>query len=223
MTIGSDLTYIYTLNDPYNDEIRYVGKTDNLCKRLNEHIRKSNLSKTHKNNWIQHLLKNGKTPTIEILDIVPKNEWTFWEIYWIDLLKSWNINLTNIAYGGIGGDSGEVTRMKISEKLKGIVRSKETIEKYRISHLNKKHLNITKKKMSLNHTGLGNPMFGKTRTESSKTYRKVIQLDIFSNPIKEWNGLSIASKELKINRCTISDVCNNRKKTAGGYKWKYAK
>jgi len=37
----------------------------------------------------------------------------------------------------------------------------------------------------------------------------------------EYIYILIALKSLNINRCTISDVCNNRKNTVGRYKWRY--
>ena len=111
-----------------------------------------------------------------------------------------------------------VTLIKIWE----IVTTQATIENMKISATNRKHSEKTKSKMAISKMGDNNPMFGKTRTESSKKYRGVLQLDLNKNLIKPWQGVSIASKELKINRCTISDVCNSRKKTAGGFVWKYA-
>lgn len=215
-------TFIYTLNDPITHEIKYVGKTDNLKRRLNEHTKKIKYSKSHKNDWINHLLKNNIKPEIEILDIVIESEWCFWEEHWISLIKTWGFKLTNMTSGGDGGKQNAEANKKISEKLKGKVYSKETINKMRIAKLGVKASYETKLKMSNNKIGIKNPIYGKQRPESTKKYRKVIQCDLNFNEIKIWSGLIIASKELNINRCTITDVCNNRKKSAGGYKWKYA-
>lgn len=62
-----------------------------------------------------------------------------------------------------------------------------------------------------------------TRKEriSEKKGRKIIQLDKDDNIIKVWNGTCQASKELKINEGNIWEACNNKRKTAGKYKWKY--
>lgn len=219
---NNKITYIYTLSDPRTNEIRYVGKSDNPLNRLNEHIRKAKYSHTHKNNWINLLIKMNIKPIIEIIDIVNIGECDFWEQYWIDTFKIWGFNLTNIALGGIGGNLGEIVNAKISKKLKNRKFSEETISKMKISAKNRKLSDEGRKKLSISRMGSGNSMFGKQRPESSKQYRDVIQLDINSNYIKTWKGITIASKKLKINRCGITDVCNNRKKTAGGYVWKYA-
>ena len=80
---------IYTLTCPITLEIRYVGKTEKkLETRLSNHIKVSEKSNTHKNNWIKSLLKKELTPIIELLDIVPEIEWQFWEKYWISQFKT---------------------------------------------------------------------------------------------------------------------------------------
>lgn len=216
------LTYIYSLSDPNTNQIRYVGKSDNPQIRLNEHIRKCKYSNTHKNNWIKSLLNKNLKPVMEILDIVSINDCGFWENYWIIMMKTWGFELTNIANGGIGGNLGPIVNAKISKKLKNRIFSTETINRMKISAIDRKHTEETKSKMSMSKMGDNNPLFGKTRTESSKKYRSVIQLDLNNNLINSWRGVTIASNELKINRCSISDVCNGRKKTAGGYIWKYS-
>ena len=216
------LTFIYSLSDPNTNEIRYVGKSDNPNLRLIEHIRKCKYSNTHKNTWIRLLLNKNLKPIFEILDTVNINDCGFWENYWIDATKTWGFELTNIAKGGVGGNLGLVVNKKISQALTNRTYSNETIEKMRIGAKNRQISEEGRKSLSIHRTGKGNPMYGKIRPESSKKYRSIIQLDLNNNHIKNWKGLIVASKELKINRCTISDVCNGRKKTAGGYFWKYA-
>jgi hypothetical protein len=161
----------------------------------------------------------GFTPVI--INITPVNDWGFWEQYWIDVIKMWGFELTNIANGGRGGNQGIIVNKKISLALLNRKFSDETIEKMRLSAINRKISDGGRKSLSIHRTGSGNPMYGKIRPESSKKYRSVVQSDLNYTHIKTWQGLIIASKELKINRCTISDVCNGRKKTAGGYTWRY--
>jgi len=92
------MIYIYGL---YTDEdIRYVGKTNNLEKRLNEHIRDAKCNKnTHKHNWIRKELKNNKEIKIKILEECNIKNWEEKEKLWI---KKYN-NLTNCTEGGEGG------------------------------------------------------------------------------------------------------------------------
>jgi transposase len=96
-----DKTFIYTLSDPITNEIRYVGKANNLKKRLSTHLTPSNLIKpSHKNNWIKSLLVKNLKPLIKIVDEVLISEWEFWEIYWISQFKTWGFKLTNLTNGG---------------------------------------------------------------------------------------------------------------------------
>lgn len=108
-------TFIYTLLDPSTNEIRYVGKTDYIKQRLYAHIIECKSDrKSHKINWIKSLLDRGLRPTISVLDEVPIDEWEYWEKYWIDQLKQWGCNLTNLSPGGKGG----IYKVRESTKIK---------------------------------------------------------------------------------------------------------
>ena len=112
-------TYIYTLSNPLNGQIKYVGKTDNIEKRYLSHLSKSKNKKTYKDCWIYSLLSENINPLIEIIDVVPKSEWQFWEKYWISQLESWGFNLTNSTEGGDGGMVTKEVILKLSVKNKG--------------------------------------------------------------------------------------------------------
>ena len=214
-----ETTFIYVLVDPITNYVRYVGKSDDVVIRLKEHIRKAKYAKTHKNNWIISLSLKGQKPMLEVIDEVPIVEASFWEKYWISQMKVWGFNLTNCADGGIGGNLGYVVNQKISQAKKGFKHSditKKAISDYRKG---KKHSEKTIKHFSETRKNDKNPMFGKKRSEASKKYKKVIQLTLDGEFIKEWDGVTIASKYLGISRQSITDVCYGRHKTAGGYKW----
>ena len=51
---------------------------------------------------------------------------------------------------------------------------------------------------------------------------KINQFDKQGNFIKTWDSIIEASKKLNIYPSCISNTCANRRKTAGGYIWKYA-
>lgn len=51
--------------------------------------------------------------------------------------------------------------------------------------------------------------------------RKIVRLTTNDKKIDEWESISKASKTLNINNGHIVDVCKGKRKTAGGYKWKY--
>lgn len=55
--------------------------------------------------------------------------------------------------------------------------------------------------------------------KTSRGDKRVLQYDLDGNFIREWLSASEAQKTLKINN--VSNVCNGKRKKAGGYIWKY--
>ena len=51
--------------------------------------------------------------------------------------------------------------------------------------------------------------------------RKIIQYDLQGNLIKEFKSISLAAKEMGISKSNIQGVLLNKRKTAGGFIWKY--
>lgn len=51
--------------------------------------------------------------------------------------------------------------------------------------------------------------------------RKIYQLDINNNIIKEWNTIKDAYQQVKLSRTAINNVLSGKNKTAGGYYWCY--
>lgn len=216
-------TFIYILKDPISNEIKYVGKSDNPSKRFSEHIRKSKYKKTYKNNWINGLKSKGQLPILEIIDTVDNNNWGDYEKKWISFYRELGCDLTNLTDGGDGGNFGDKINKLISEKLKNRVFSEETIKLMSESAKKRKLSEQGRKSLSEKRKGEKNPMYGKKQSiyciESQ--YKPVIQLTNDGEIIKEWKSLKEVSEYLLINRNTIRMVCNNQRKSAGGYKWKF--
>lgn len=57
----------------------------------------------------------------------------------------------------------------------------------------------------------------------SEPARKIEQLDLNNNLIKIWNSCNEIISELKVSDAHIYRCCNNKAKTAYGYKWRYKK
>ncbi len=95
---------IYGLCEPDSENVRYIGKANNLIKRIKNHYKPSKLSgNTHKNNWLKLLLNNGFRPTIIILEECSDyNSLNISEIKWIEHYKSSGYDLTNGTYTGDG-------------------------------------------------------------------------------------------------------------------------
>lgn len=140
----------------------------------------------------------------------------------------------------------EETKRKIGLKSKGKKHTEETKKKMSENNANyflgKTFLEEHKKNISKNHArfNLGKPMSeeAKIKLSKSKTGKKqseehriksanaankpVLQYDKEGNFIREWNSITSAMKELHLKSGTgIIGVCKGKRKTAGGYKWKY--
>lgn len=60
------------------------------------------------------------------------------------------------------------------------------------------------------------------RLELKKGCKKaIVQYDKKMNKIKEWESIAQANLQTKISRTNISECCLNKRKTAGGYVWKF--
>lgn len=110
--------FIYSLacSDSPNN-IRYIGKANHVQSRFVQHLSHCSLKyATRKNRWIKKCLRNGHSIIIEVVDIVNKDEWQFWERHWISQFKQWGFDLTNGTWGG-DGSRVEIDYDKLFEEL----------------------------------------------------------------------------------------------------------
>lgn len=215
------VTYIYYLKDPIDNKIKYIGKSDDPINRLKDHIKKHSYKKTFKNNWIKKLLDKNLKPLMEVIDVIPFNEWSFWEKYWISQFKTWGFSLYNLTDGGDGGNFGYLVNKKISDKLKNRKFSDETLKKMSDSAKKRKLSENGRKSLSEHRKGEKNSMFGKKQSKHciGSKQKPVIQFSKNGEIIKEWDSIKHASQYLSINRNCIRMVCNGQRNLAGGYKW----
>ena len=102
----------------------------------------------------------------------------------------------------------------------------------------RKGMYIGEKNPMYGKSGIFAPMYGKHLTEehkrkiseakkgNKKPYqeklgKKIDQYDINGNFIKTWNSISCAEQELNLKGTHISRVCRGKRKTTGGYVFKY--
>lgn len=224
--------YIYGLQDPVTQQIRYVGKTKNPKMRFHNHMNPRHNEHTHKRNWINSLKELHLRPCMLILDEVSEDDWKFWEKYWIQQCIVWGFNLVNHTSGGEGSISGNSTSFKkgqiswnkgtsptyICEYCgKTFKASKSSKRKfcskrcYGKSDIN----NATKfKKGQISHR---KGMKGKTKPD-----KNVYQYNIYTGAfIKKWITAKEASQQLHCNEDGIGNCCRNTSKTCGGFMWKY--
>lgn len=98
--------YIYALTDPRDQEIRYIGCTTNLKRRMWSHqsIRYTNLNSV----WIIGLVEKGLYPIIDLIDIVPVEDHVYWERFYISEFRK-KFRLYNTLQGGEGVRPGLFT------------------------------------------------------------------------------------------------------------------
>jgi group I intron endonuclease len=145
------MIHIYILKNPETNEIKYVGKTKNPKRRLDQHIYISSKKKTHLGNWISLLKKNNLNPLMEVIEVTTNELWKDREIYWIEFYKKQGCNLCNHALGGEGrnGDKhSEETRQKMSESRKGYKHKPESILKMKENIKNRVITDEWRKNMS---------------------------------------------------------------------------
>lgn len=116
-----ETTNIYILIDPITNMVRYVGKANDVSQRYKAHLNRARKHQVHKKNWIEKLKKQGLKPIIEVIDIVPIEDWIFWETYWISQIKTWGFDLINYTNGGDGCSFANQTSFKKGQGGKKVV------------------------------------------------------------------------------------------------------
>ena len=202
--------YIYSLKDPRDYQIRYIGKTINIDRRWAEHNQTHRNYKSKKNSWIVSLLNNGLQPIMEIVEECNELNWIEREKHWIDYYKGIGVDLKNMTNGG-EGNFGFVFTDEIKEKMS--VSQKLRHKEHPVSNETKQKLSIASKR-TLN--GLDNLKLG-----SKKSKIPIIQKTKDGVFVKEWDSLQQASDVLDIERSNISHCLSGRIKTSGNFKWEY--
>ena len=208
-------TNIYILIDPLTNQVRYVGKANDVSQRYKAHINRARKHQIHKKNWIESLKKQGLKPIIEVIDVVPIDNWVFWETYWISQFRTWGFNLINYTEGGDGATFGNQTTFR-----KGHVSWNKGTRKPKNLKGNqgKTETNIK------NYFKSGHEPWNKGKKGKLKPDKNVYQYSAQTGEfIQQWNTAKIASIKLKINETSIGHCCREVSKSAGGFIWKYVK
>lgn len=189
------MTNIYILIDPITNQVRYVGKTNNIKERYKNHKNRCRDVNTHKRNWINKLRKQGLHPIIEVIETISVNEWVYWERFWISYYKYIGCNLTNNTLGGDGLTNANITSFKKGQIPwnKGVSCRIDTREKIRNTLIG----TVSPKKMAVNMHSLDG--------ECLKTFDSLTEAAIYVNG-------SISH----IHAC-----CNNKRTKHKEYKWSY--
>lgn len=228
-----EISYLYTLNCPFTNDIKYVGISKNPKNRFYNHISEARKdTHTKKKAWIKGLLNQGLKPILNIISEHSVDVIHEVEVAYILKCKNEGIALYNLTSGG-----------EIKKQV-----SQETIEKLRKCNLGKKHSEATKekignanrgqkrseevrKKLSENQKGKNNSMIkagvdfykqteamrlantGKKRDKAiaDKIAKKlsipVVQLTLEGDFVKEWSSMAEVKRELGYHDGDISSVC----------------
>ncbi len=174
--------YVYGLFDPYTDELRYVGKTNNIENRYKQHLREN--ATTHKANWIKTLVSARTKPQIIVFEqFTTEKEAIAAEIDLIAYYKFVGCRLTNLLSGG-SGSSGRILsehsrkkigiaskarnkgrrfsdqhKRRIARALRGRIVRLETRRKLSVARTGKPLPLITRQKISASLAGSKHPCF----------------------------------------------------------------
>jgi Ni/Co efflux regulator RcnB len=106
---------IYALIDPRTSDVRYIGATTDVQRRLREHLRREEAR--HCSRWIRSLLASGLSPHVWVFEVVGDG-WQAAERRWIQTFRDLEMATCNIADGGEGTSPGSTksaeTRAKMS-------------------------------------------------------------------------------------------------------------
>lgn len=235
-----ETTNIYVLIDPETQQVRYVGKANNVSQRYKAHLNRARKHQIHKLNWINSLKKKKLKPILEVIDVVSVKDWVFWEKYWIAQMKSWNFSLLNYTEGGDGCTFGNKTSFKKGHKpwnsgngnkevclicnnefftTKSSVKQGRKTCGYKCSKILKSQIpnkGTFKKGIKVWNKGIIGIKL--------KPDKNVFQYSAYTGEfIKEWKTAKEASLSLLINETGIGHVCRGTAKSAGGFIWKYYK
>lgn len=202
------MVYIYSLKDPRDYQIKYIGKALDIDKRYKQHIENYTNQKSLKSSWVLSLLQYGLQPILEIVEICNESKWQEREQYWIKYYKELGFDLKNMTNGGDGN-----TGLKMSDTSK---------EKIRWANLGKKSSKEKIAKIS-NWAKSNNKIQKNLKLGSKKSQIAIIQKSKDGEIINQWDSLQQASDELGIERSNISHCLRGRIKTSGGYIWEYVR
>ena len=187
-------------------------------RRKYEHFRQLK-NGIHNNQFLQNSFNVYGINSFEfvILERCKKSKCIEIEQNYINILKP-KYNINPIAGSSLNVKHTNKTIEKIRKSQTGKIKSKETKDKIRLK------MNEFIKE----HGGVGI----KRTFEQKENFRKhpsvvkrikpILQLSLNDEPIKEWvGGSNEIMRELKYYAIHISKCCNNKRKTAYGYKWKF--
>jgi group I intron endonuclease len=230
---------VYVITNIVNGKI-YIGSSVNIKKRWREHKNDLKKNKHHSSSLQKSYNKHGLENFIfEIIEFVDCKELFIVEQKYLDQYKPYErsngYNISRTAKGPTGVNRDDLVSFNIQNKSKKVfqydLNGKFIKEWFSITEASLFY-NIHKSNISKNCLKKTNKFFGyiwsfeyknyvSTNIIQNKKKKKVLQYTINDVFLQEWNSLTEASQHLNILISKISLVCSKKRKTAGGFKWKY--
>lgn len=204
------MPYIYKITNKINGKV-YIGKTMfSIQKRWQEHLKDSKKQRYEKRPLYNAINKYGEENfNVEQIEECEYNILNDRECFWIEYYGSFK-NGYNATMGGDGKaylDYELIYRTYLS--VKNIKKTAElcNCSQDSVSYILEIH-GINEEQRKINgHKCIMKP---------------VAQIDIKTNEIIEtFSSITEAEKKYPKAKRHITDVCKGKRKTAGGYKWKY--
>lgn len=172
-----------------------------------------------KDRYYTHGSRKTDSEIIEI-DCVEDNDWRFWESWYIELYKSWGFELDNKNNGGGGRGPGWVSTPERNNKIK---LSMINHSQYYTENVRNKISEGNKIPKPFSNEHIQNIGIAKRKQATP-----VLQYDLDSNFIKEWESKGQAAEWIKHQTGKTSNIVSQikdcilgKQKTAFKYKWKY--
>lgn len=191
---------IYKITNLVNGKV-YIGQSRDLHRRYLTHLRelrqRKHINYHLQNAWNKYGENNFK---FEIIEECLEKQLNDKETYWFNYYKP---NVYNLGNTGNVQTASDETKNKISNSLKGLVRSSNAIANMRKAKKGAKPNDI-----ALQHS---------VETNS----RKIIQTDMDCNYIKEWISIAEASRYMGCSPSNINAVLQNKSNKIKGFRWFY--
>lgn len=208
-----NLAYIYKITNQINQKI-YIGKTEqrNPEKRWKEHIREANKQRSQHRALYRAINKYG-IENFEFSIVEETIEPNEREKYYIKLYDSYH-NGYNETLGGDGTSYLELPEEDLCKYYLMVKSLKKTAQKFNCNR-------DTVDKILYKHN-ISKYSNVEVASEAATSQKKAVaQLDKNTNEILNiYESIAAAEKAVPCNG-HITQVCNGKRKTAGGFKWKF--
>ena len=211
---------------------KYIGQSKHINERWNKHKNELN-HKSHFNDYLQKAWNKYGAGDFKfyVLEYCSEEQLDDKEIYYIQFYNTMNrSNGYNLKSGGQASANyySSETRQKMSMSIQNSYIDPER-RKIQSANAIKQWSNPEIKEKIM---GVNNPMYGKHHTEEAKqkvsnankgriSKRRNTTPAFCVELNKEFSDATEAGKTLSLDGSCILKVCQGKRKTCGGYKWKF--